>query len=58
MGRQPFWAERYGAHAFAVADAIHTRSFMLPNNPDISLDDVDHIAQLVLSIPVEEQKAA
>jgi CDP-6-deoxy-D-xylo-4-hexulose-3-dehydrase len=60
MGRQPFWAQRYGARAFPVADAIHTSSFMLPNNPDISLDDVDHIAKLVLSIPVEmaEQKAA
>jgi CDP-6-deoxy-D-xylo-4-hexulose-3-dehydrase len=60
MGRQPFWAERYGARAFPVADAIHTRSFMLPNNPDISLEDVDHIAELVLSIPaeVEGQKAA
>jgi dTDP-4-amino-4,6-dideoxygalactose transaminase len=58
MGRQPFWTQRYGAHAFPVADAIHTRSFMLPNNPDISLEDVDRIADLVLSVPAEQRKAA
>ena len=52
MGRQPFWAERFGQRAFPVADAIHTRSFMLPNNPQISLADVDLIADLVLSVPV------
>jgi CDP-6-deoxy-D-xylo-4-hexulose-3-dehydrase len=58
MSRQPFWSDRYGAHAYPVADAIHERSFMLPNNPDISQADVDRIADLVLSVRVEEQKAA
>jgi CDP-6-deoxy-D-xylo-4-hexulose-3-dehydrase len=53
MGRQPFWAERYGRRSYPVADAIHTRSFMLPNNPDISLEDVDTICDIVLAIPAE-----
>jgi CDP-6-deoxy-D-xylo-4-hexulose-3-dehydrase len=58
MGRQPFWSERYGAHSYAVADAIHTRSFMLPNNPDISLEDVDFVADVVLGAMREEKAAA
>jgi CDP-6-deoxy-D-xylo-4-hexulose-3-dehydrase len=48
MSRQPFWSDRYGAHPFTVADAIHERSFMLPNNPDISVEDVHHICDVVL----------
>ena len=57
MGRQPFWAQRFGARSYPVADAIHTRSFMLPNNPDISLADVDFISDVVLGV-VPEHKAA
>lgn len=57
MGRQPFWAQRFGARSYPVADAIHTRSFMLPNNPDISLADVDFISDVVLGV-VREHKAA
>jgi dTDP-4-amino-4,6-dideoxygalactose transaminase len=58
MGRQPFWANRYGVRNYDVADAIHTRSFMLPNNPDISLEDVDHICYVVLGVAIEQQVAA
>ncbi len=52
MGRQPFWAQRFGARTFDVADAIHTRSFMLPNHPDLSADDVNFICDVVESVPV------
>jgi CDP-4-dehydro-6-deoxyglucose reductase, E1 len=52
MGRQPFWSQRYGAHSFDVADAIHTRSFMLPNHPDLSADDINFICDVVASVPV------
>lgn len=58
MGRQPFWTQRYGALSHPVADAIHTRSFMLPNNPDISLSDIDVIVDTVLSVPLEDRAAA
>ena len=50
MGRQPFWSERFGRREFPVGDAIHERSFMLPNHPDLSLEDVDHIADVVLAV--------
>jgi CDP-4-dehydro-6-deoxyglucose reductase, E1 len=50
MGRQPFWTERYGVAALPLADAIHERSFMLPNHPRLSLADVDDICDVVLGI--------
>ena len=50
MSRQPFWAERYGAQEFAIADRIHERSFMLPNHPGLSPDDINHICDVVLAV--------
>ena len=50
MGRQPFWVERHGVHAFAVADRVHERSFMLPNHPGLTKDDVNHICDVVLAV--------
>ena len=50
MGRQPFWTERYGVQTFPVADAIHERSFMLPNHPGLTLEDVDDICDVVLAV--------
>lgn len=58
MGRQPFWAQRFGMRSYPVADAIHTRSFMLPNNPEISLADVDFISGVVLAAARKEKAAA
>jgi len=53
MSRQPFWVERYGAQPFPVADEIHERSFMLPNHPGLTVDDIDRIADVVLAVPPE-----
>jgi len=50
MSRQPFWTQRYGAQPFPLADEIHERSFMLPNHPGLTTDDVDHIADVVLGV--------
>jgi len=52
MSRQPFWADRFGSRPFPVADAIHTRSFMLPNNPDLSTDDINFICDVVFDVSV------
>jgi len=49
MGRQPFWADRYGLHASPVADAIHERSFMLPNHPGLTAEDIHFICDTVLA---------
>jgi len=50
MGRQPFWVDRYGAHSFPVADRLHETSFMLPNHPYLSVEDVDAICDVVLAV--------
>lgn len=57
MSRQPFWAQRYGAREYPVADAIHERSFMLPNNPDLTVDDVDFICDVVLGARLDRKLA-
>ena len=46
-----FSSERYGAQPFPVADAIHVRSFMLPNHPRLSVEDVHRIADVSLEMP-------
>jgi len=56
MGRQPFWSDRYGARSFPVADAIHERSFMLPNNPDLSTQDIEAICDVVLAVPSSPER--
>jgi CDP-6-deoxy-D-xylo-4-hexulose-3-dehydrase len=53
MARQPFWADRFGTRPYRVADAIHARSFMLTNNPDITVEDVHHICDVALDVPLE-----
>jgi CDP-4-dehydro-6-deoxyglucose reductase, E1 len=58
MGRQPFWSDRLGTRSFPVADAIHQRSFMLPNHPSLSTADIEHICDVVLAVPVGLMKAA
>ena len=48
MSRQPFWSDRYGTTDFPIADRLHTCGFHLPNNPDLSLDDIDAISDIAL----------
>ena len=45
-----FWAERYGAAVFPMADRIHQTGFQLPNHPGLSLTDVDFICDTVLAV--------
>jgi dTDP-4-amino-4,6-dideoxygalactose transaminase len=58
MGRQPFWSDRRGVRSFPVADAIHQRSFMLPNNPDLTVEDIEHICDVVLAVKASLKRAA
>jgi CDP-6-deoxy-D-xylo-4-hexulose-3-dehydrase len=48
LGLHPFWYERYGKASFPMADRIHHTGFFLPNHPSLSLEDVDHICDVVL----------
>ncbi|MBV8716507.1 MAG: DegT/DnrJ/EryC1/StrS family aminotransferase [Chloroflexi bacterium] len=58
MGRQPFWTERYGQVRMPVADAIHERSFMLPNHPYLTQQDVHEICDVALSVAAGESGRA
>ncbi len=50
MSRQPFWADRYGAATFPMADRIHQTGFQMPNHPGMSLSDVDFVCDTVLAV--------
>jgi CDP-6-deoxy-D-xylo-4-hexulose-3-dehydrase len=50
MSRQPFWSDRYGSQEMPMADRIHKTSFQLPNHHLLSVEDVNHICDLVTSV--------
>ena len=50
MSRQPYWAKRYGTTVFPVADRIHLTGFQLPNHPQLTEEDIQHICDTVLSV--------
>ncbi len=49
LGLHPFWANRYGAASFPMADRIHYTGLFLPNSPSLSAKDIEFIARVVLS---------
>lgn len=50
MSRQPFYYERYGKQNFEFADKIHDYGLYLPNNPDMSLDEIEFICNILNNI--------
>ena len=48
LGLHPFWANRYGAASFPVADRIHHCGFFLPNHAALTVEDIDTISGVVL----------
>jgi dTDP-4-amino-4,6-dideoxygalactose transaminase len=54
MSRQPYWAERYGVSMLPVSDRIHTTSFLLPNHPRLTSEDISYICDVVLSVRCEK----
>lgn len=48
LGLHPFWYDRYGKGSFPFADKIHHTGFFLPNNPSLTPENVDFIADVVL----------
>jgi CDP-4-dehydro-6-deoxyglucose reductase, E1 len=49
LGLHPFWTERYEEFHGTVADRIHSCGFFVPNNPDLTLLDVDFICDVIKS---------
>ena len=50
LGAHPFWVNEYGKFCGKIADKIHQRGFFLPNYPELSLDDIDMICDLVCNV--------
>lgn len=47
IGQQPFWKKLYGETKFEFADIVHNYGLYLPNNQDISNDDIKFISNIV-----------
>lgn len=47
LGLHPFWVNRYGEFHGEVADKIHSRGFFLPNYPELEIDDIYFICNLI-----------
>jgi len=47
MSRQPFFYKQYGFKSYPFSDIIHDNGLYLPNNPDMTEDDINHITKIV-----------
>ena len=47
LGRHPFWYERYGQFDCPVSNQIHSCGFFLPNYPELTDGEIDHICDIV-----------
>lgn len=47
IGRQPFWTNLYGEVELDFADKVHNFGMYLPNNQDITTDEIIFISQIV-----------
>jgi CDP-6-deoxy-D-xylo-4-hexulose-3-dehydrase len=47
LGRHPFWYEKYGVFEDEVSDRIHSCGFFLPNYPELELEEIDYICNVV-----------
>jgi CDP-6-deoxy-D-xylo-4-hexulose-3-dehydrase len=50
ISRQPFWYTRYGKSAFKNADVVHDFGLYVPNNPDMTAEEVEGVASLICSV--------
>lgn len=47
LGKHPFWCEAYGEFSQNMSDRIHTCGFFVPNYPELSLEEVDHVSSVI-----------
>lgn len=50
ISRQPFWYARFGKSIMPNADMIHDHGMYLPNNPDMTADEIEKVAKSVESL--------
>ena len=47
LGLHPFWYERYGMFHDKVSDEIHSNGFFMPNYPELTAEEIQHICDVV-----------
>jgi CDP-6-deoxy-D-xylo-4-hexulose-3-dehydrase len=50
MSRQPFFYKQYGLKEHNFADIVHDYGLYLPNNPEMSVEEIKYISNIVNSI--------
>jgi CDP-6-deoxy-D-xylo-4-hexulose-3-dehydrase len=54
MSRQPFYYKQFGLQVFPFSDIIHDYGLYLPNNPDMTEEDIKYIANIVNETIIKE----
>lgn len=54
MSRQPFYYKQFGVQVFPFSDIIHDCGLYLPNNPDMTEEDIRYIANIVNKTTIKE----
>jgi CDP-6-deoxy-D-xylo-4-hexulose-3-dehydrase len=47
ISRQPFWENLYGKSKFEFADIVHDYGMYIPNNPDLTEEDIKLICEIL-----------
>jgi CDP-6-deoxy-D-xylo-4-hexulose-3-dehydrase len=47
LGVHPFWTSRYPAFEDTMSNRIHSTGFFIPNYPELTDEEVDHISKIV-----------
>jgi CDP-6-deoxy-D-xylo-4-hexulose-3-dehydrase len=47
MSRQPFYYKRYGEKIYSFSDIVHDYGAYLPNNPDMTSQEIEYICEIV-----------
>jgi CDP-6-deoxy-D-xylo-4-hexulose-3-dehydrase len=50
IGKQPFYSSVYGLNKYDFADIVHEYGLYVPNHPDLTHSDIEHISNIVNSI--------
>tara|TARA_R110000824_G_scaffold54535_6_gene150486 strand:- start:8628 stop:9782 length:1155 start_codon:yes stop_codon:yes gene_type:complete len=48
ISKQPFWIDRYGSQKLINGELIHTNGFYVPNNHEISYDEIQLICDTII----------
>jgi len=47
LGRHPFWTDKYDEFVDELSDRIHSCGFFIPNYPELTESEIDHICKVV-----------